>query len=119
MPSGEREREREREGEREREREREREGEGETETCVLFCRSCCEKAGFEVMRIISEPAAICLAHGVGQRNKTEKRYVHSSLSSTHTHTHTHTHTAMCWCTISEPTRSQYLSCWLLVACTLS
>jgi molecular chaperone DnaK (HSP70) len=26
-------------------------------------RSCCEAAGFDVMRIITEPSSICLAHG--------------------------------------------------------
>ena len=34
--------------------------------CLLMCfcpRACSETAGFDVMRIVSEPAAICLAHG--------------------------------------------------------
>ena len=30
---------------------------------VCLCRSCCEEAGFEVMRIITESSAVCLAHG--------------------------------------------------------
>jgi molecular chaperone DnaK (HSP70) len=38
-------------------------------------RSCCEAAGFDVMRIITEPSSICLAHDLGQRNKTEKSHV--------------------------------------------
>ena len=31
---------------------------------MLSYRSCCEEAGFNLMRVISEPAAICLAHGI-------------------------------------------------------
>ena len=31
----------------------------------LPLRECAVSAGFQVMRIISEPAAVCLAHGEG------------------------------------------------------
>lgn len=29
---------------------------------VMLCRRCCEDAGFEVMRVITEATAVCLAH---------------------------------------------------------
>ncbi len=35
-----------------------------------------EKAGFNILQVISEPAASLLAYGIGQSNKHETLYVH-------------------------------------------
>ena len=38
----------------------------------FFFRTAAEKAGFSVLRIISEPSAAVLAHNIGQENPSEQ-----------------------------------------------
>ena len=54
-------------------------------TAVVLNREAATKAGFNVLRIISEPSATLLAYGIGQKDVSESWQVLSHINITNIH----------------------------------